>query len=140
MQSTFQVAVKAIFVNNNNQTLILKRSEYDGWKAGCWEFPGGRMAHGETIEEALQREILEETNQSIACINNYNLLFADTKVINQYIQNVYLFFIIATDSFTPQLSTEHTQFMWIPVRSISEYFPISDDQINMIKEKLYKED
>ena len=33
--------------------------------AGYWEFPGGKVHQGESYEEALKREILEELNVSV---------------------------------------------------------------------------
>lgn len=39
---------------------IQKRPPYGVW-AGLWEFPGGRLEPGETPEEALVREVMEET-------------------------------------------------------------------------------
>ena len=40
--------------------LIVKRSETDDFLPNCWEFPGGSVEDGETISEALKREIKEE--------------------------------------------------------------------------------
>lgn len=137
MKPFFQICIKVIFIDNNNQTLILRRSGYDGWEVNCWEFPGGRMTYGETIEEALRREILEETQLRMQDKFEYELLFADTKIVNEYIRNIYLFFMVRTNYFTPQLSFEHTEYKWIPVKKhILDYISFSDEQVEMINRRV----
>jgi 8-oxo-dGTP diphosphatase len=46
-------------VDRDNRVLIAKRPEGKPM-AGLWEFPGGKVAAGETPEEALRRELNEE--------------------------------------------------------------------------------
>ncbi|MBD2136065.1 8-oxo-dGTP diphosphatase MutT [Anabaena sp. FACHB-1237] len=49
----------AVISNDKNQILIDRRLP-QGTMAGLWEFPGGKIEPGETIEECIEREILEE--------------------------------------------------------------------------------
>jgi 8-oxo-dGTP diphosphatase len=53
------VAVGVIFNPQQNQILIAKRPEHLH-QGGLWEFPGGKVSSGETIEHALARELFEE--------------------------------------------------------------------------------
>lgn len=52
-EQLFQIGIKAIIRNDENQILLLKNKDY-------WDIPGGRMDQGEDIEAALLRELNEE--------------------------------------------------------------------------------
>lgn len=45
---------------NEQQQILIDRRRPDGLLGGLWEFPGGKIEPGETIEECIKREILEE--------------------------------------------------------------------------------
>lgn len=56
------VGLGAVVVMDGNILLILRgRPPYEG----LWSLPGGKLNMGETIEEALRREVAEETGLSI---------------------------------------------------------------------------
>lgn len=58
MPNVVEVAV-AIVTNPNGEYLLASRPNGKGW-AGWWEFPGGKIEHGEAPEVALSRELQEE--------------------------------------------------------------------------------
>ncbi len=58
------LTVKAVIINDDNEILLLKRSKKSR-NSGKWDLPGGTLEKGELIEEALKREILEETGLEV---------------------------------------------------------------------------
>ncbi len=63
MSNIVHVAV-AVIVNTNNEVCISLRHK-NAHQGGLWEFPGGKVEQGETIKQALIREIKEELNLEI---------------------------------------------------------------------------
>ena len=57
VEHLFRVSVKAVIFNEVGQVLIVKESGRD-W----WDIPGGGMDNGETVKEALARELREEVS------------------------------------------------------------------------------
>ncbi|WP_062210140.1 NUDIX hydrolase [Streptomyces sp. NBRC 109706] len=55
------VSVAGVIVDDQGRALLIKRRDN-----GKWEPPGGVLEAGETIPEALEREVLEETGVKIA--------------------------------------------------------------------------
>ncbi len=53
------LVVAAALVDRDNRVLIAERPQGRSM-AGLWEFPGGKVAAGETPEQALVRELAEE--------------------------------------------------------------------------------
>ncbi len=56
--------VTAAIIRRDGRILLTRRSPGETL-AGSWEFPGGKIAAGETPEEALVRELIEEL--SLTC-------------------------------------------------------------------------
>ena len=58
------IKVAAAIICDGERIFATQRG-YGAWK-DYWEFPGGKLEAGETPEEALRREILEELDTGIA--------------------------------------------------------------------------
>ena len=52
--------------NEKGESIILATQRGYGEFSGDWEFPGGKIEAGETSEEALKREIMEELDTEIS--------------------------------------------------------------------------
>lgn len=59
-----EVAVGAVIVDNE-ELLMIRRGR--GPAAGEWSLPGGRVGRGETLAEAVVREVGEETGLEAVC-------------------------------------------------------------------------
>ncbi|HCE80610.1 MAG TPA: 8-oxo-dGTP diphosphatase MutT [Thermodesulfobacterium commune] len=53
------VRVVAGFIEKDGKVLVVKRPT-DKKRGGFWEFPGGKVEAGESLQEALRRELKEE--------------------------------------------------------------------------------
>lgn len=63
-----QIEVVAAIIRKDDKIFATQRG-YGEWK-GWWEFPGGKMEAGETLEDALKREIREELSAEI-CVDEF---------------------------------------------------------------------
>jgi len=60
------VGVGAIIFNDDNKIFLALRGKEARNESGKWEFPGGGVEFGDTLEETLVREIQEEYGFEIA--------------------------------------------------------------------------
>ncbi|MCC6549350.1 MAG: (deoxy)nucleoside triphosphate pyrophosphohydrolase [Ignavibacteriaceae bacterium] len=59
--------VACAIIEHNGKILLARRKE--GMKLGHkWEFPGGKLEKGETVEQCIVREIKEELNLDISVL------------------------------------------------------------------------
>ncbi len=62
MKRDYGLTMRGIIKNSNGEILILKRHPKSRTDPDTWELPGGKMEAGEFFDDALVREIKEETN------------------------------------------------------------------------------
>lgn len=70
MKKTIKV-VAAIIENENNEILCALRSP-EMTLPNQWEFPGGKVEQGESLFEAIEREIKEELNCTVKAVDEFD--------------------------------------------------------------------
>lgn len=123
--------VAAIIYGEDKRFLIQRRPD-TAMLGGLWEFPGGKVSLGETLEEALHREVFEELGIEI-----------DTVVPFHSLRHAYSHFKITLHAFTCTLhrgvprSHASSEFRWIRASEIRDFpFPKAN---RILTEKLCDE-
>jgi 8-oxo-dGTP diphosphatase len=70
-----EVAV-GVLIDREGQFLLTSRPQGKVYE-GYWEFPGGKIEAGETVEQALRRELQEELGITIACATPWKVEVMD---------------------------------------------------------------
>ena len=95
-----------------------------------WEFPGGKLASGESAEEALRRELVEELGIEITSCDHFHRLEHDYPEIRVAIE----FFLVRTWQGTPS-GIEGQALRWLKPAEISPglLLPADEPVLEMLK-------
>ncbi len=102
------VAVGGFVLNAHGQVLLIESPRY-----GDWEFPGGQVEEGETLTEALKREILEETGITVK-VKSLIGIYSNTRrpsILNLDFSCEYI-------SGEPKISNESLRVEWVERDSV----------------------
>ncbi|MCZ2808087.1 MAG: NUDIX hydrolase [Candidatus Bathyarchaeota archaeon] len=87
--------------------LLLKRKNPP--VQGEWWLPGGRVRRGEALEDAVRREVREETGlecRSIRQVGVINQVFPECHTISVY-------YLVEVENANVTLNEEHSDYLWV---------------------------
>ncbi len=103
-----QVAVCGVILKED-KILLLKRADSDEFaKRGSWTFPAGRVNYCETPDDAVLREIKEETSLNVEILKPIKI-WSKTRGAVWRISIDYLCKYVGG---VTKLSTEHDDYVW----------------------------
>ena len=113
--------VTCAVIEKDGKILIAKRKSGDHM-AGKWEFPGGTIEHGETPEQCLKRELLEELGVEIGV--NAFICSSTWQYDHATIQLLAFKATLLSGELTLHV---HTEIRWITPMELYDYdFPEAD--------------
>lgn len=122
--------------NEKGQPIIFATQRGYGDLKGGWEFPGGKIEEGETSQEALKREIMEELDTEISVGDLIDTIEYD-----------YPTFHLSMDCFWCQIVKgdlvlkEHEAAKWLRMDELDsvEWLPADVTLIDQIRNNIFKD-
>ncbi|MDR9829450.1 8-oxo-dGTP diphosphatase MutT [Vibrio sp. FNV 38] len=111
--------VAGIIFNSDKSKVFITLRSMDKHKGGFWEFPGGKVEQGESIEKAMERELFEEVGIRVTQQSHYQHLEYD------YPDKSLKFDFISITGFEGEpFGKEGQQGRWVSINELGHYdFP-----------------
>ena len=110
-----QIQVTAAIFRRNDQYLICQRAHDDALPL-LWEFPGGKMEDGETLEECIMRECKEELAVDIRVIGEFG------RTSYPHAGNELIFTFFCAEIVGGDISVNvHEQVKWVSAAELADY-------------------
>jgi len=113
----FGLSVRVLLANEEGKILILKRSTDSKTNPGKWELPGGKVDQGESFDQALIREVHEETQLKITLDHVVGVSEQNLHLIRAV--HIIMSGKIIEGNLT--LSSEHEGYAWVFFENLVEY-------------------
>lgn len=112
----FKLSMKVVVRDEAGRCLLLKRSQASANNKGKWDLPGGKVDPGEDFDEALLREVREETGLGV------RLTRVAGSAQSQLPERTVAYLIMEAHLAQGEvaLSHEHEEFAWVPPAKLPE--------------------
>ena len=112
------VGVSGIVFNNQKQVLMIQRNQPPAM--GFWSIPGGKLEPGESLAEACQREIKEETGLETKVKNIVAIVERRIEGFHYVIVD-YLALLMDEKNIFPIAQSDVTEARWISLEHLADY-------------------
>ena len=104
-------------IHRHSSILLVKRKK-DPYK-NCFALPGGFVNEGETIEDAIMREVYEETSLEVYPIDILGVYSDPTRDPRGHMLTV-VFIVLVVKGGNPIPGDDAQEISWIPISKINE--------------------
>ena len=124
-----EVAVAMALVERDGKLLIMQRRDSNPMWDKKWEFPGGKLNAGETLEKCIKREIREELEIEIEILEK--LTAVNHNYVIKQIQLIPFLCILKSGKIN---LTEHNDLMWVTIGNLKNVdFAGADKKLIQLK-------
>ena len=115
------IGVGAVIWNEKNEIVLIRRGSEP--RLGEWSIPGGRLEWGESLREALLREVREETGLDIEIGGLIDVVDLVTRDESGSIHHHYVLIDFATRYVSGELcaASDAAEARWVPYAGIGRY-------------------
>jgi 8-oxo-dGTP diphosphatase len=107
-----QIILKAV-IKDGDKFLTILRSPDAKFLPEYWDFPGGKLDLGETLEEGMARETLEETTLEIKPLEILGTYIMNLEYKDEIVPFEVKVFSTEVISGEVKIGPEHTDFKWV---------------------------
>ncbi|MFG2056216.1 NUDIX hydrolase [Micromonospora sp. NPDC048930] len=131
----------ALIVDDDGRLFIQRRSPERRLFPNCWDIVGGHLEPGETVDEALRREVAEETGWTVSHVLGLVGEYAYTG--DDGLARVETDFLVRVDGDLSRPALEagkHTEFRWLAEQDVDlldEHRDVNDGLIRRIAEDAF---
>ena len=125
-----QVHVAVAVVVVNEQDVLIAKRPVDKHQGGLWEFPGGKVEEGETVQAALIRELAEEVALSVAAENISSLMQIPFDYPDKRVLLDVMWVEASINDALLAHGAEGQEVRWVPYQRLAEFdFPEANKTI-----------
>ncbi len=130
------LVLRAIIENKNNSLLLVKRSMDRSYNPGKWELPGGKVAPGQSLGDALDRIVHEELG--VITQGALNRHYVIDKLVTDGKYKGFTYVEVATPAYyaggVPKVgSVDLVSYDWVPMGKVLDYDLSFESKKNLVK-------
>lgn len=138
-QASLRHAVIHALMIRDNQILLTRRAE-KLLEGGKWSLPGGFIDRDETIEEAVRREVKEESGWEIKVISLISIIDNPKRPNDADRQNIAFNYLCEATKKTGESDWEVTEQKWFDLGQLPPHEEIAFDHYHVIQTYLKNPD
>ena len=130
-----QRVIVTCLIKRKDEYLFIKQNKPNGAYPNCYHLPGGGVNFGEDLDQAIHREIKEETNIEVKNLKHFNF---DYDNLDNYKgephQLIFLQYTAEYASSNPKPGDDAKEIIWIKKSELAQQANLNPATLKFLKE------